>query len=306
MAEFPALPLWTDAFIADTVHLNNEQIGVYIRLIVASWRARDCCLPDDNNRLATTVGMTRKKWLATRPIIAEFFIIEAGFWRQKRLTFEREKVRGLSHRGRKGAAARWDANPLNSNNADDAQASAKHMPERCLAHAPISISIEEGSGSGILPPPPPPSSASKSEPPARLTVPVLVDQESTFRELILAAIGVDRSGLTGRGGRILGNQSDMFEAGRWATDLGLTETEQLDLIREIMARKTDGPPGTFKFFTAAMQRLAGEKAAPPLGTPQITRQPVGALQDARPRPQSGEGRYGADRLNRIIVGAIGD
>lgn len=305
MAEFPALPLWTDAFIADTVHLNNEQIGVYIRLIVASWRARDCCLPDDNNRLATTVGMTRKKWLATRPIIAEFFIIDAGFWRQKRLTFEREKVRGLSHRGRKGAAARWEANPLNSNNVGDAQASDKHMPERCLTDAPISISIEEGSGSGILPPPPP-SRAVENEPLAGGTVPVQVDQGSTFRELILAVIGVDRSGLTGRGGRILGNQSDMFEARRWATDLGLTEAEQLDLIREIIARKTDGPPGTFKFFTAAMQRLAAEKAAPPLGTPQITRQPVGALQDARPRPKSGEGRYGTDRLNRIIAGAIGD
>lgn len=95
MAEFPALPLWTDAFTADTVHLNNEQVGVYIRLIMAAWRDRDCCLPDDDKRLATIVGMSRKKWLSTRPIIAEFFVADGGVWRQKRLTFEREKVRGL-------------------------------------------------------------------------------------------------------------------------------------------------------------------------------------------------------------------
>lgn len=32
MAEFPALPLWTDAYIGDTAHLTNEEHGVYLRL----------------------------------------------------------------------------------------------------------------------------------------------------------------------------------------------------------------------------------------------------------------------------------
>ena len=94
--------------------------------------------------------------------------------------------------------------------------------------------------------------------------------DPTFRELILEAIGTDRSGLQSRGGSRLGGQTDMFVAKQWATDLGLTETEQLAVIRETMARKTDGPPSSFGFFTKAMQRLAAVKAAPPIETPTFT------------------------------------
>jgi len=62
MAEFPALPLWTDAYIADTQHLTNEEHGVYLRLLMFAWRSPDNSLPDDPMRLATMVGMTMFKW----------------------------------------------------------------------------------------------------------------------------------------------------------------------------------------------------------------------------------------------------
>ncbi len=129
---------------------------------------------------------------------------------------------------------------------------------------------------------------------------------ATFRDQILDAIGVDYSGLTGRGGTRIGTGADMAEAVRWSGDLNLTEPEQLAVIREVMARRTrGGPPSTFTYFTKAMQELAAVKAAPPLETPKITRTPVGELQDARPS-QTREGRYSAERLNRIIGAAIGD
>ena len=32
-SKLPSLPLFTDTFVSDTVHLTNEAIGMYIRLL---------------------------------------------------------------------------------------------------------------------------------------------------------------------------------------------------------------------------------------------------------------------------------
>ena len=37
MAKLPSLPLFTDKFIAETVHLTNEALGMYIRLLCFAW-----------------------------------------------------------------------------------------------------------------------------------------------------------------------------------------------------------------------------------------------------------------------------
>ena len=34
--KLPSMPLFTDKFIAETVHLTNEAIGIYIRLLCFS------------------------------------------------------------------------------------------------------------------------------------------------------------------------------------------------------------------------------------------------------------------------------
>lgn len=47
MAEFPALPLWTDALLADTSHLTDEDFGRYIRLLILMWRTPGCKIPND-------------------------------------------------------------------------------------------------------------------------------------------------------------------------------------------------------------------------------------------------------------------
>lgn len=143
MADFPALPFWTDAYIADTAHLTNEEHGVYLRLLMFAWRTPGCALPDDDRRLALMVGVTPKKWATLRPIIATFWTVENGTWTQKRLTAERDFVEGRSRAGRAGAAGRWAAKSLKSDNTDDAGASAPHMPERCETDAPIPIPIRE-------------------------------------------------------------------------------------------------------------------------------------------------------------------
>ena len=36
-SKLPSLPLFTDTFTADTVHLTNEAVGIYIRLLCFNW-----------------------------------------------------------------------------------------------------------------------------------------------------------------------------------------------------------------------------------------------------------------------------
>lgn len=96
MAEFPALPLWTDAYLADTTHLTPFEHGVYFLLLMAAWRSPSCDLPDDDERLCRFARCTPKEWVKTRPILIEFFLVENGRWIQKRLSSERQIVSEIS------------------------------------------------------------------------------------------------------------------------------------------------------------------------------------------------------------------
>jgi len=92
MAQFPALPLWTDAYLADTTDLSAEEHGVYLLLLMAAWRAPDCTLPDDDQRLARMARVGSKKWLKIRPVMERFFTVGVNGWTQKRLLSERSRV----------------------------------------------------------------------------------------------------------------------------------------------------------------------------------------------------------------------
>lgn len=58
MAEFPALPLWTDAWVADTKHLTWLERGTYHDLLVLMWRSPGCRIPNDDHWLAKRLGMS--------------------------------------------------------------------------------------------------------------------------------------------------------------------------------------------------------------------------------------------------------
>lgn len=93
MAEFPALQLWTDAYLGDTTHLTTIEHGAYFLLLVTAWRTRECRLPDDDRLLARYARCSPAQWRRLRPILAPFFKIENGFWTQGRLTDEAVAVR---------------------------------------------------------------------------------------------------------------------------------------------------------------------------------------------------------------------
>lgn len=101
MAEFPALPFWTDAYLGDTTHLNTTEHGAYLLLLITAWRTSDCALPDDDKLLARYARCDTRQWKKLRPIIEPFFTIRGGKWRQGKLTDVRQ---ALSEKREKAAA----------------------------------------------------------------------------------------------------------------------------------------------------------------------------------------------------------
>jgi uncharacterized protein YdaU (DUF1376 family) len=117
MAEFPALPLWTDAYLGDTRHLSQSEHGAYLLLLITAWRTTDCSLPDDDRLLARYAGgVDMRTWRHQKRTIMAFWDLRDGRWYQKRLTAERQYLidagKERSRAGLLGAEARWGRNKI--------------------------------------------------------------------------------------------------------------------------------------------------------------------------------------------------
>lgn len=110
MAKFPALPLWTDAYLADTTHLTTEQHGAYLLLLMTAWRRPNCDLPDDDKFLAAICKCDGRKWVHLRSVLAQFFQIADGVWVQNRLVKESKFVAEHSRKMRENVSVRWNKN----------------------------------------------------------------------------------------------------------------------------------------------------------------------------------------------------
>ena len=115
--KFHALQLFTDTFSAETVHLTNEAIGIYIRLICFCWTK--------NSKPFTTDSAYRICGCKTKEcekivnlVLNEFFkpekIVHSPYmdsWTHKRLTAEHEyltaKYKKKSDAGKKGMETRY-------------------------------------------------------------------------------------------------------------------------------------------------------------------------------------------------------
>jgi uncharacterized protein YdaU (DUF1376 family) len=116
--KFHALQLFTDTFTAETVHLTNEEIGIYIRLLSFAWTK--------NTKPFTTESAFRICQCKTQDckitvmnMLYEFFISEnlnpeideiKNTWTHKRLVKEHaylvDKYKRRSEAGKKGGRAR--------------------------------------------------------------------------------------------------------------------------------------------------------------------------------------------------------
>lgn len=140
MAEFPAIPLWTDSFLADTTHLSAEEIGIFMLLLMASWRRPDCDLPDDDAYLCRIARVSRTDWdERVRPCMLAFFQVSSGLWTQKRLRAEREKVKARSERAR--ANGKMGGRPISNETNEVAKPTALPEPNPDITQTKASISI---------------------------------------------------------------------------------------------------------------------------------------------------------------------
>jgi uncharacterized protein YdaU (DUF1376 family) len=89
MSEAPFLPLYCGDYLADTKDLDIAQHGAYLMILMVTWRNRGQALPDDDKVLARICGLRVDLWRKKfRPILARFFDLSSGSWRQKRLDKE--------------------------------------------------------------------------------------------------------------------------------------------------------------------------------------------------------------------------
>ena len=141
MAEFPSMPLWTDAYLADTTHLTTTEHGAYLLLLIAMWRTSEKRLPNDDHRLARYAKLTSGQWARMRSTIMEFFRVDGDWITQGRLTDEAALVKSKSRQQSDNARARWRKN----NETADATA----LPEVSRSDAPTSTPTPTSTDSSL-------------------------------------------------------------------------------------------------------------------------------------------------------------
>ncbi len=138
MADFPYLPLFTDAIMADCGHLTDAEFGLYVRILMTMWRTPSCQIPADADWLEkrfklpiTVVGV----------ILAEFCSCDGNFWSQKRLLREKDFVNKTSKRQSVRAKSRW-----NKDKPDATAMQALHRSGNAPTPTPISLKKERKEG----------------------------------------------------------------------------------------------------------------------------------------------------------------
>ncbi|ARO57215.1 YdaU family protein [Methylorubrum extorquens] len=119
MSAYPSLPLFTDAFIADTGHLSAQETGAYLMLMMVAWRSPECRLPDTDDKLARWARVDRRTWLRIKPAVMEFWTLADGFWSQKRLSKEREFVSKRAEVNRRNGEQGGRPKSLKNNDAEN-------------------------------------------------------------------------------------------------------------------------------------------------------------------------------------------
>lgn len=158
MAEYPALPLFTDAYLADTRHLTTAQHGAYMLMLMTAWRAPDCSLPDDDVFLARICGMDKRTWASNKIVLLAFWqrTSDAKLF-QKRLKDERNYVEGKRNKN----VAAGNASALKRKNRHSTGVTTKPQP-KTNQPTPTPIVVSSGDKSPSDTPIPP---KSKTSPP---------------------------------------------------------------------------------------------------------------------------------------------
>ena len=108
MAEFSSLPLFTDAWVADTAHLTRLERGLYMDLLILIWRSPECQVPNDLAWIARKLRASEAEMEALQSVIAEFCVNTGNWVSQKRLKMEWDYVFNKSKKNSEAAKSRWN------------------------------------------------------------------------------------------------------------------------------------------------------------------------------------------------------
>lgn len=107
-----AMPIFGDAYLGDTRHLNLEEHGAYFLLLLIAWRSPNCAIPDDDKRIAQMLGIPARRWAAIKPTVMAFWTLGEHGWTQKRQLKERDFVERKVQQNSRAAKARWNGQPV--------------------------------------------------------------------------------------------------------------------------------------------------------------------------------------------------
>ncbi|HKD28558.1 MAG TPA: DUF1376 domain-containing protein [Xanthobacteraceae bacterium] len=131
MADYPALPLFTDAYLADChPALTLEQHGCYLVLLMMAWRRPSNGIPDNDREIARKLAIEPRKWSALKKTVLERFwnLGDGGEWHQKRLDKERAFVDKSRENCAKNAQKRWSKSRGASNENKDLPDATPYAP----------------------------------------------------------------------------------------------------------------------------------------------------------------------------------
>jgi uncharacterized protein YdaU (DUF1376 family) len=140
-----AIPLFGDAYLADTTHLTTEEHGAYLLMMIAAWRQGDCGLPMNDRKLARIAGLSTRKWKAIKATILEFWIERNGRIYQARLLKERHYVDQKSEQNRKNIGSRWKREPI-----ENIEGDPYDPPNETDTPPPPPIKIPSPNGDGAI------------------------------------------------------------------------------------------------------------------------------------------------------------
>jgi uncharacterized protein YdaU (DUF1376 family) len=108
MSKLAAMPVFTDALLADTLDLSAEEFGAYCLILFMTWEKGARPFADDDRILSRIARVPLRQWRSTmRARLAPFFDLGEGTWNQKRL--EKEWSYTLTNRAQKSLAGKASA-----------------------------------------------------------------------------------------------------------------------------------------------------------------------------------------------------
>lgn len=88
------MPLYVGDYIADTMHLNTEEHGAYLLLLLTAWN-RGGRLPNNDAQLALICRADKKAWARIKGSVLPFFNVDGEFLVQSRLMAEYENSKRI-------------------------------------------------------------------------------------------------------------------------------------------------------------------------------------------------------------------